>query len=503
MCLNKNTMSSEACFELPEPASASPGNRHKIYRVLYYFNLFDYPVKTAELAAFSGLDPDVATATVDELQAAGLVEQGRGYVFTPGREWLIEKRQSDEAYFLRHYKKIRRAAWFLSHMPFVRGILLTGRTSKGILAEYDDFDFLVLAEKDHARITWILLFLLRRLVSLNHRNANFKWFCCNYVLSEDRLTLDDRDPFIAMELICAFPMFNRPLFERFGQANPWHRQYFHHRGNTLPHDLTVTFRLALVQRLLEIPCRLFWTVRARKFVENYYRRRWLQLGMVKDEKDYREKAGDGYVKPDTGARRKFILDHVARLDPLEHNSFLRTKIHLHRALRQNSDAPDILLTHAALLGNKQVLEEHGYRAEFYDSSLDASVTTLFRTIKTRFIPLVAIHTDETTRRNTRRMIKLFHGPGTRVIVSGPDASNFPNVYMDYEADVVITGNGEHALLALLEHIGKGSVALELIPGIVCPGQKNDSYEEARIKPVEFSARMRPIVSLNPSRKLSG
>jgi hypothetical protein len=278
-----------------------------------------------------------------------------------------------------------------------------------------------------------------------------------------------------MELVCAFPMFNRPLFERFRQANPWHRQYFHQRGNTLPRDLAVKFRLGLLQRLVEIPCRLLWTARARRFVENYYRHRWLKLGMVKDEKDYREKAGDGYVKPDTGARRKFILDRVARLDPLEHNSFLRTKIHLHRALRQNSDAPDILLTHAALMGDaNQTLEEHGHRAEFYDTSLDASVTALFRTVKTRFIPLVALYAEETTRRNTCRMIKLFHGLGARVIVIGPDAKSQPQLYLDREADVVITANGERALPALLEHISKGSLALESIPGIVYPGGRSDA-----------------------------
>lgn len=470
-------MSSIACLERPASAIASSGNRQTIYRVVCYFNLFDYPVKTEELAAFSALRLDAAIAAVEELQAAGLVERGRGYVFAPGRGWMIDKRETDEAYFLRHYKKIRWAAWVLSHMPFVRGILLTGRTSKGILAEYDDFDFLILAEKDRARITWILLFLLRRLVSLNHRNANFKWFCCNYVLSEDRLALEERDPFIAMELVCAFPMFNRLLFERFRQANPWHRQYFHQRGNSLPRDLPVAFRLGLAQRLLEIPCRLFWTARVRRFVENYYRRRWLKLGMVKDEKDFREKSGDGYVKPDTGARRKFILDRVTRLDPLEHNSFLRTKIHLHRALRQNSDAPDIFLTHTALLGNKQALEENGYRVEFYDSSLDASLTALFRTIKSRFIPLVAIYADETTGRKACRMIKLFHGLGARVILSGPDASNDPQLYIDCEADVVITANGEHALPGLLEHISKGSVALESIPGIVYPGGRSDALAE--------------------------
>jgi len=479
-------------------------------------------------------------------------------VFIPKRRWIVAKRERDEAFFLEHYQQIRRAAWVLSHMPFVRGIFLTGRTSKGVLSESDDFDFLIVTEEGRARLTWILLFLFRRLVSLNFRNANFKWFCCNYVLAQDQLTLTDRDVFIAMELACAFPVFNRPLFEKFRQANEWRRQYFQQRGSSLPDDLSVTFRFGLVQRLLEVPCNLFWAAPVRRWVENYYRRRWLKLGIVKDENDYRQKASDAYVKPDTGGRRKFIVERVERLEPLEHQSFLRTKTNLHRALTHNGDTPDILLTHARLAPlNKQApthtriantsplpepalghpsarsvwsawsllplslkapapkafggrnskrfarfhspgdiarastgpenpdpflkgssgalraaefLRKHGYRAERYDHTAGPSVTEIFRCVKTRLIPLVGIYVQETARADALRMIELFHGVGARIIVAGPDAANHPQLYLDREADIVITGQGEPELLAVLEHIHKGNVALEAIEGICYPGK---------------------------------
>src|SRR5215471_5317469 len=166
-----------------------------IYRAIYYFDLFDYPARVEELAKLCGLSVLAAEAALGRLRATGLIEQREDYVFIPNRSWVVARRQHDELFFQRHYKRIKCAAWVLSHMPFVRGVFLTGRTSKGLLSEYDDFDFLIVAEKDRARLTWILLFLFRRLVSFNFRNANFKWFCCNYVLSEDRLALKERDPF--------------------------------------------------------------------------------------------------------------------------------------------------------------------------------------------------------------------------------------------------------------------------------------------------------------------
>jgi hypothetical protein len=496
----------------PEPgAKLGPGADHRvIYRAIYYFNLFDYPVRVEELASFSGLSLSETTAAVSEMTSGGLIDRRGDFVLIPNREWIIGQRVKGESYFLQHYKRIKLAAWFLSHMPFVRGIILTGRTSKGLLSEYDDFDFLILARKGRARITWILLFLLRRLVSLNFRNANFKWFCCNYVLGEEALALQDRDVFIAMELACAFPVFNRPLFEKFLQANAWRTQYFHERGNRLPADLTFTFRLGIIQWLLEIPCNLLWRGRVRRAVEDYYRRRWLKLGIVKDEEDYRQKASDAYVKPDTGGRRKFIVERAERLDPTEHQSFLRTKTNLHRALTRNADTPQILLMHAGLrqaassdtssgrasvparsvisgdakseptcvgcnnehettvLAEPFAAAEHlrkcGYRAEYYDTTSDASLVEVFRCVKTRLIPLVGIYVLESTRGNACRMIELFHGIGARVIVAGPDASTQPQLYLDGHADIVITKDHERAILGLLQHIYQGSVALEAIPG---------------------------------------
>jgi hypothetical protein len=364
---------------------------------------------------------------------------------------------------------------------------------------------MVLVQKERARLAWILIFLLRRLVSLNYRNGNFKWFCCNYVLGEDRLEFEDRDAFIAMELVCAYPMFNRPLFERFRQANGWHRQYFHARGKPLPEDLAVGRRFGWLQRLVELPFDLCWRPRVRRWVEDYYRRRWLKLGVVKDAEDFRQKATDGCIKPDTGSRRKFITDRVARIDPTEQQSGLRTKINLNRALNKNGSTPDILFTHAWLatdlallrrshpesppidspdadeneglsagalgrfLPGAKLLATHGYRVAFYDPAADRSPVAVFRWVKARLVPMVALYVVEATRDNALRMIELFHSVGSRIFVGGPDANQHPELYLEREADVVLVGD-EQGLLLLLDHVHQGSIALEAIPGILFPGK---------------------------------
>ena len=459
------------------PPSVPP---RAVYRILYYFNLFDYPVKLDEIASLAGLQLKTVAAAIRELHAEKAVEVQGDYVFFPGRSWIIGDRKRGETFFRAHYQRIRRAAWIISHMPFVRGVFLTGRCSKGLLSDSDDFDFLIVARKDRARLTWILLFLFRRLVSLNYRNGNFRFFCCNYVLGEDVLAVQDRDPFIAMETVFAFPIFNQRLFAEFQRANAWHRRFFQKRARTLPDDLRVGVRLGWLQRLLEIPFDLVWTQGVRQRVEAFYRRRWLKLGIVKDDEDLAQKAGNGYVKPDTGARRRFIVDRVNKLDPAEHHSFLRTKINLHRGLTTHTGAPHLLLTHAGDWPGAEepvlagALRAHGYRVEFQHQPGDEGLTRLFREIRSRFIPLVALYVLGPAQEKACRMIRLIHSIGARVVVYGPDAALHTETYLAQEADVVIIGAGQPALLALLDHVSRGTIALEAIPGIQFEGSDQTS-----------------------------
>jgi hypothetical protein len=484
-----------------------------VYRAAYYFNLFDYPAKPTELARLCGITDQAAADCVEQLRESGRIETRSGYVVFPGRAWTIGRRRRAEACFHMRYKRIKVAAWFLSHVPFVRGVFLTGRCSKGLLSEDDDFDFLVIAAKDRARLTWILIFLLRRLISLNYRNGNFRFLCCNYVLGEDLLALKEQDAYIAMELVWAFPIFNKALLDAFHRANPWHTRFFHQRGNALPDDLAVKYRAGVLQRLLELPLNIVWTKRVRARVDAFYQQRWLKLRVVKDHAECRQKAGDGYVKPETGGRRKFVVDRVARLDPDEHQSLLRTKVHLHRGLLSNGNAPDILLalpaaaceavkgpngdvaTAADRSSLARFLRMHGYGVEDYGFSNSAELNMLFRVIKARLIPLVAVHVSASNRPLTLRLLQLCQSIGARVVLFGSEAVRDARFYLEHGADGVIAGGTEAGLLAMLDHISKGSVALEAIPGFVFDGNVAEPEEEALAPLTPISAAVRGPVAL--------
>jgi hypothetical protein len=214
--------------------------------------------------------------------------------------------------------------------------------------------------------------------------------------------------------------------------------------------------------------------------------------------DGREKAGDGFVKPETGGRRKFVVDRVTRLAPDEHQSLLRTKVHLHRGLLSNGDAPDILLALPAPASPSSLpgfLREHGYRVEVHDFSTSAALNELFRVVKARLIPLVAVHVSPGNRSLAIRLLQLGHSIGARVVLFGPEAAREARIYVDQGADGVIAGDTEAGFLAMLDHITEGSVALEAIPGFQFDGNLIAPAERASVPLAPLTTAVRGPVAL--------
>lgn len=75
----------------------------------------------------------------------------------------------------------------------------------------------------------------------------------------------------------------------------------------------------------------------------------------------------------------------------------------------------------------------------------------------------------TTRRDTAlAMIRSAVARGCRVAVNGPDASDNPAMYLCAGADAVVLGEGESALLDLVEHWEVGTGAITQISGLILP-----------------------------------
>lgn len=80
--------------------------------------------------------------------------------------------------------------------------------------------------------------------------------------------------------------------------------------------------------------------------------------------------------------------------------------------------------------------------------------------------VVGIYTNMMTKRNVLKMIDFLKQQNIYIVLGGPDPPYYAKQYLDYGADIVVQGEGEITLEALLPHLKKyGLTQLDLIQGI--------------------------------------
>jgi radical SAM superfamily enzyme YgiQ (UPF0313 family) len=82
-------------------------------------------------------------------------------------------------------------------------------------------------------------------------------------------------------------------------------------------------------------------------------------------------------------------------------------------------------------------------------------------------PVVGLYANMLTRQNVIGMIEVCRNQKCVVVVGGPDPANYPEAYLARGADVIVIGEGELTLEALLPHLARrGPADMQHIQGIV-------------------------------------
>jgi anaerobic magnesium-protoporphyrin IX monomethyl ester cyclase len=105
------------------------------------------------------------------------------------------------------------------------------------------------------------------------------------------------------------------------------------------------------------------------------------------------------------------------------------------------------------------LRARGFDVEIYDSTFGTR-EELFRLLETERPLEVGIYGNLMTRRNVLAIIEAARASGARVVLGGPEPSNYALEYLNAGADAIVSGEGELALEALLT-----GEDLSLVPGI--------------------------------------
>ena len=186
-----------------------------------YADVFDYALSCAQLhrylVAFQSTYQAVASALDDGVWAAAKLEHQDGLFALRGRGELFPLRRRRAAVAAELWPLAQRFGNAIAALPFVRGIALTGALAVGNSDADDDFDYLIITATGRL---WLTRAMIIGLVVKPAARRGYE-VCPNYLLSERRLTFEDRNLYVAHELAQMVPLSGMDVYWRLRERNAW------------------------------------------------------------------------------------------------------------------------------------------------------------------------------------------------------------------------------------------------------------------------------------------
>ncbi len=196
-----------------------------VLETLLYFDIFNYPLTFNEVQRCNS-QPEISK---DELKKAlnylvqnKLIFQFEDlYSLHPIRE-NVDRRRAGNARAERAMEKARSMSNIIARFPFVRSVCLSGSISKDYMDEETDVDFFIITAPRRLWIARMSLIIFKKIFLLNSR----KYFCVNYFIATDRLEVEEKNLFTAIEIKTLLPTFGEDVYHQFHRANEWTNNYF-------------------------------------------------------------------------------------------------------------------------------------------------------------------------------------------------------------------------------------------------------------------------------------
>ncbi len=245
-----------------------------IVRTLLYYEIFEHPLTAEELYYLSprnSITRGDVMVILERLSQSGTVRSRDGF-YWPGHNAssLADVRLKRSRLARRRLVIARVAAGLIKHFPFVRAIFISGDLSKGVANPKSDIDYVVVTEPGRLWICRSILVAFKKLFLLNSK----KYFCLNYYLDADHLSLDEHNYYTATEVAHLKPLFNTPLYLRYMNANGWIKRYFPNYRIFALWAGRASDRRSIIQPVLELAFRGGWVARLDHRLMEYMRRTW-------------------------------------------------------------------------------------------------------------------------------------------------------------------------------------------------------------------------------------
>lgn len=231
-----------------------------VINTLLYFDIFHYPLTTAEIFQYLQTnrvnESDVQTKLDSLVNDSVLFRLGKFYSPQNNPELEVRRVKGNN---LAHQclSSARMRAKLISSFPFVRAVMISGSLSKGYMDETSDFDFFIVTEKERLWIARTLLVMYKRIFLFN----SHKYFCVNYFVDSAHLEIEEKNLFTATELATLIPIVDEGHYPTLMTTNTWLVTFF---PNYSPRTLVDTLPLdpnkvkSLLESLINLLFGKYW-----------------------------------------------------------------------------------------------------------------------------------------------------------------------------------------------------------------------------------------------------
>ncbi len=232
--------------------------QQNILRTLLYYDIFDYPLKDEEVFKFLPENSISQTDFKNQLKTIchepdSVIREHNGYVFLEPKKNLVSQRLEREYISFRKWKTAKRVTTLIKNFPFVRAVFISGSLSKNNSDKKADLDFMLITAPSRLWICRSLLMLFKKTFLFN----SYKYFCINYLITEDNLEIEEKNIFTATEIAYIKSTYNSGLMNKFIASNLWIKNYFpnYTEGDETLHGTPVKISncSCFLRKILEVP----------------------------------------------------------------------------------------------------------------------------------------------------------------------------------------------------------------------------------------------------------
>ena len=201
-----------------------PSQERAFVQSVIYASLFDYPLTLAQLhESLVGERADARELAQwyeasPRLRAA--IDREDGYYFPGGRRDLLATRQARETTSRRLLSAHRRPLAFVTRLPFVRMVAISGSLAHLNAERGADLDLFVVTASGRVWSVTVTALVVARCLGWRDQ------LCLNYVVSERALMVSPADLFSANQIVHLQPLSGAAVYRRFLDENRFVERFY-------------------------------------------------------------------------------------------------------------------------------------------------------------------------------------------------------------------------------------------------------------------------------------